>query len=48
MRMRRRSATTRLIVEASHVLHETVGVLFDSERDVAMHASGTAVKKVVS
>ena len=44
--MRRRSATTGLIVEASYVIHGMVGVLSDSKCGVAMHASGTDARAV--
>ena len=37
--MWRRSATTRLMVDASRVFQETVGVLSDPEWGVAMVAS---------
>ena len=46
--MRRRSATTRLIVEASRVLQETVGVLSELERGAAMRALETASRRVAS
>ena len=46
--MRRRSATTGLIMEASHVLQETVCVLSEPERSAAMRALGTASRRVVS
>ena len=39
--MQSRSATIRLIMEASRMLHETVGVLSNPEHGVAMRASGT-------
>ena len=44
--MQRSSTTTGLIVEASHVLHETVGVLSDRKCGAAVHAVGTATRKV--
>ena len=44
--MRRRSATTGFIVKSSRVLHETVGVLSDPERGIAMRASGTTTREV--
>ena len=44
--MQRRSATTRLIVDASLVIQETVGVLSDPECGAAMRASGTAARSV--
>ena len=46
--MRRRSATTRLIMKASHMLQETVGVLSEPERGAAMRALGTALRRVAS
>ena len=46
--MRRRSATTGLIIEASYVLHETVGVLLEPERGAAMQSLGTALGRVDS
>ena len=46
--MCRRSSTTRLIIEASHVLQETVGVLLEPERGSAMQALGAASGKVAS
>ena len=46
--MRRRSATTGFIVDASLVLQETVGVLSDPERGSPMRASGTAARIVAS
>ena len=46
VRMRRRSATTGLIVEASHMLHKTVGVLFYPERGTDMHAVGNDAMRV--
>ena len=44
--MRRRSATTGLIVKASSVLHKTVGMLSDTERGAAMQNVGTASSRV--
>ena len=44
--MRRRFATTGLIIEASNVLHEIVGVLSDPEHGAAMRTVGTATKRV--
>ena len=44
--MRRRSATTRLILKASRVIYDTVGVLSDPERGAFMHSSGTASRRV--
>ena len=46
--MRRRSATTGLIIEASHMLQETVGVLSEPERGAAIQAMGTALRRVAS
>ena len=46
--MRRRSTTTGLIIDASLVLQETVGVLSDPERGGAMHTSGTDARSVAS
>ena len=46
--MQRKSATAGLIVEASCVLQETVGVLSESERGVAMRALGTAPMSLAS
>ena len=46
--MRIRSATTGLIMEASFVLQETVGVLSEPERGAAMLALGTASRRVAS
>ena len=46
--MRRKSATTGLIVEASRVIQETVGVLSKTERGAAMQALGTASRRVAS
>ena len=39
-RMQRRSATTRLIVEASRVLHNTLGILANSEHGTSMDDAG--------
>ena len=38
--MQRNTVTTRLVVHASHVLQETVGVLSDPERGVVVFDSG--------
>ena len=46
--MRRRSATTRLIMEASRMPQETVGVLSEPERSAAMRALGNASRRVAS
>ena len=46
--MRRRSATTGLIMEASCVLQEKVGVLSEPEHGDAMLALGTASRRVAS
>ena len=47
-RMWRRSATTGLIMEASCVLQETVGVLSEPERGAAILALGTASRREAS
>ena len=47
-RMRRRSATIGLIIEASCVLQETVGVLSEPERGATILALGTALRRVAS
>ena len=44
--MRRRSATTGLVVDASHVLQETVSVLSNPEQGVAMVVSGHTSSRV--
>ena len=44
--MRSRSATTRLMVDSFQVLHETVGVLSDTEKGAAMLASGQTSRRV--
>ena len=46
--MRRRSATTGLIMEASCVLQETVRVFSEPERGAAILALGTVLRKVAS
>ena len=46
--IRRRSATTGLIMEASRVLKDTVGVLSEPERGAAMRAFGTSLRRVAS
>ena len=46
--MRRRSTTTGLIVDASLVLQEMVGVLSDPEQGAASLASSTAARRVSS
>ena len=46
--MLRRPVTTRLIVEASCVLHKTVGMLSVLERGGVMRAVGTAARRVAS
>ena len=48
VRMQRRSATTRLIVGASFVLQETVGLFSDHELGAARLALGTAAIRVAS
>ena len=46
--MQRRSATIGLILVASLVLQETVGVLSDPERGGTMRASSTSTRSVAS
>ena len=46
--MRRKSTTTGLIVKASFVLQQTVGVLYDPEKETSSLASGTAARRVAS
>ena len=46
--MRRRSVTTGLIMEASCVLQETVGVLSEPERSAAVRALWTSSRRVAS
>ena len=46
--MRRRSATTGLIMKASCVLQETVGVFSEPERGAAILAVGAASRRVAS
>ena len=46
--MRRRYATTRLIMEAACVLQETVGVLSERDHGANMLALGTASRRVAS
>ena len=46
--MWRRSKNIRLIVEALHVLQETVVVLSNPEHGMTMHDSGTASRRVSS
>ena len=46
--MRRRSATTGLIVEAFHMLHRKAGMLSDPERGMDMRTVGTAARRVAS
>ena len=46
--MKRRSTNTRLIMEASYVLQETVGVLSEPERGSTMPALRTASRRVTS
>ena len=45
--MWRRSATTRLIIEDSRILQETVGGLSEPECVASMRALGTALRRVV-
>ena len=44
--MWRRSETTGLIMEALHLLHKTVIVLYDLEGGAEMHDSGIVTKTV--
>ena len=44
--MRSRSVTTKLMVDASRVLQETVGVLSNPERGAAIVASGHTSRRV--
>ena len=46
--MRRRSATTGLVAEASCVLHKMVVVLSGLECGAAMRAVGTSIRRVAS
>ena len=46
--MWRRSATTGLIMEASRVIKETVGVLSEPEHGAAMQAFGTDLRRMAS
>ena len=46
--MHRRSATTRLIANASFVLQETVGLLSDPEVGASILTAGTAASRVAS
>ena len=46
--MRRRSATTELIMEASCVLQKNVGVLYEHEHGAVMLALGTASRRIAS
>ena len=46
MRLQRRSATIRLMVDASRVQHETVGVLSNTERGLDMFTSGHTYMRV--
>ena len=48
MQMRIRSATTRLIAEASRMLHETASMLSEPGRGTAMRAGGTASNTIAS
>ena len=47
-RMRRRSTTTRLMVGASLVLQETLGVLSDTDQGTDIGASGHISSRVAS
>ena len=44
--MWRRSTTTRLIVEASHMIHEMVVVLSDPEGSAVIRAAGNSYSRV--
>ena len=46
--MQRRSATTRLMTDASRVLQETVGVVSDPEWSATIFASGHKSRRVAS
>ena len=46
--LQKRSGTTGLIMEASHVLQATVGVLSKPERGAFMRALGTALRTLAS
>ena len=46
--MQRRSAITGLILEDSHMLQETVGVLSEPECGAAMQVLGTASRRLAS
>ena len=46
--MQRRSTTTGLIVDASHVLQEMLGVLSDPDLGAAVLASGHTSRRVSS
>ena len=46
--MQRRSTTIMLIIKASRVLQEMVGVLFEPENSAAMRALGTDVRRMAS
>ena len=46
--MQRRSATTRLIVKASRMLQETVGISSDLGCGADMNVSGTTASRVAS
>ena len=46
--MQRGSATTGLIVEASYVIQEMMGVLSDPEHGAAMRIVGTSTRRVTS
>ena len=46
--MRRRSATTGLIIKALRVLKETVGAFSETKRGAAMQALGTDLRRVDS
>ena len=44
--MRRRTANSRLMIDASCVLQKTVGVLSEPEQGAAMRASGTIARRI--
>ena len=48
VQMRRRSETYGLIVDASHVLQDSIGVLSNPERGAAMFASEQTFRRVAS
>ena len=48
VQMWRRYTTTGLIVQAPHMLQETVGMLSEPEHDAAMRSLGTDSRRVAS